>query len=98
MPQTAPYQLVVCPDPQTLAERAAESIIGACRHAIAARGRFTLALTGGSTPEKTYTLLAQPGRVEAHDWSKSYLFVGDERLRAVRRPAKQLRHGPANAP
>ena len=42
-------------------------------------GRFTVALSGGSTPKTLYSLLASPeyrGRV---DWPRVHLFWGDER-------------------
>jgi 6-phosphogluconolactonase len=58
--------------------RAADRIAHLAAEAVAARGRFTLALAGGSTPEKTYAVLAaDPGRL---DWSKALLFLGDERM------------------
>jgi ribulose-phosphate 3-epimerase len=37
-------------------------------------------LSGGSTPEKAYALLAEPQRAAALDWTKTYVFFGDERL------------------
>jgi len=80
MTQAANRQFVLCPGPDSLAQRAAEWIIDASRKAVAARDRFTLALAGGSTPEKAYALLAQPGSVERIDWSRTYLFFGDERF------------------
>ena len=43
---------------------------------IAERGRFSLVLSGGSTPAPVYTELAnQPGI----DWQNTYIFWGDER-------------------
>jgi 6-phosphogluconolactonase len=72
-------ELVVCRDADQLAAAAADRILQAADEAVRARGRFTLVLSGGSTPEKTYTLLAQPERASRIDWSKTYLFFGDER-------------------
>jgi len=44
--------------------------------AVQARGRFTVALSGGSTPKTLYSLLAtKPGI----PWDKVYFFWGDER-------------------
>ena len=43
-----------------LAAAAADAVIHAAKDAIQARGRFSIALSGGSTPEKAYELLAQP--------------------------------------
>jgi 6-phosphogluconolactonase len=44
--------------------------------AIAARGRFCVALAGGSTPKGVYAALAQ---LDAVPWSNIQLFWGDER-------------------
>jgi 6-phosphogluconolactonase len=76
---TAAIERVICPADQ-LAARAADRIISAAGDAIRARGRFTLALSGGSTPEKTYGLLASPERSTKLDWSRIYLFFGDDRF------------------
>jgi 6-phosphogluconolactonase len=76
----ANFNLTICPDANVLADRAAELIIEAARESIRQRGRFTLVLSGGSTPEKTYDCLAREENLAAIDWSKTFLFVGDERF------------------
>jgi 6-phosphogluconolactonase len=76
---TAAIERVVTPADQ-LAARAADRILAEAGEAIRARGRFTLALSGGSTPEKTYALLASPERSTKMDWSRVYLFFGDDRF------------------
>ena len=63
-----------------LAESAVELIVRTGREAIRQRGRFLLVLSGGSTPEKTYARLAEPQHAAALDWTKTYVFFGDERL------------------
>jgi 6-phosphogluconolactonase len=80
MSANARGEIVVCPDPDALAHQAAQRILDAGERAVAQRGRFTLALAGGSTPEKAYRLLAQPENARRIDWSKAYLFFGDERF------------------
>jgi len=72
--------LLVCRDADELSARAAERIVEGAGESVRDRGRFTLALAGGSTPEKTYTLLARPDPVARLDWSRAYLFFGDERF------------------
>lgn len=68
----------ILPNTDALAERAANLIYDAARAAIAERGRFTIALTGGSSPKKTYALLASaPDKL---DWSKAFVFLGDDRF------------------
>jgi 6-phosphogluconolactonase len=70
----------ICGDANTLAVTAADHVIKAVNDSIRLRGRCMLALTGGSTPEKTYSLLARPDRIGQIDWSRTFLFWGDERF------------------
>lgn len=64
-----------------LARRGAELFVAAAAGAIAARGRFFVALAGGATPRPTYTLLADPGAPyrDRVDWPRLEVFFGDER-------------------
>jgi 6-phosphogluconolactonase len=73
--------LTVAADEQDLARQAAGRITGLIAEAIAARGNAVVSLTGGSTPRRLYSLLAdrsQPWR-DRVDWSRVHLFWGDER-------------------
>ena len=66
-------------DVQALSEAAAHEWVRCGREAVAARGRFTVALSGGSTPKRLYQLLAaEPFRSQV-DWSRVEIFWGDER-------------------
>ncbi|MGA2352865.1 MAG: 6-phosphogluconolactonase [Terriglobales bacterium] len=56
---------------------AAEEFIRAARTAIGAQGRFTVALSGGSTPKALYSLLASS--YASFAWNRVFLFFGDER-------------------
>ncbi len=47
--------------------------------AITARGKFTVSLSGGSSPKKLYQLLASPAFKDQVNWEKVYFFFGDER-------------------
>lgn len=51
----------------------------AARESIAARGRFSLALSGGSTPKALYQLLASNEWKTRIEWNKCDVFFGDER-------------------
>ena len=64
--------------PQDLFQAAAEEIVRAANAAVAHRGRFTIALSGGSTPRNLYTLLATNAR-SALPWAQAFFFWGDER-------------------
>jgi 6-phosphogluconolactonase len=66
------------PDAPGVARAAADIIVADARGAIAERGVFTLALSGGSTPKTLYTTLASE-HAGAVDWTRVHLFFGDER-------------------
>lgn len=72
--------LQVFPNEAVLAAHAASLFAQAARDAIAARGRFTVALTGGSSPKETYERLAQPPLSGGIDWANVFVFLGDERF------------------
>lgn len=64
--------------PQGLFEAAAEEVIRDAKDAEDTRGRFTIALSGGSTPKSLYNLLATNAR-NALPWDRMFFFWGDER-------------------
>ncbi len=66
-------------DRETLVRAEAERVIALAGDAISARGRFSLALSGGSTPRPLYALLATPAFASRLDWSRVHVFWGDER-------------------
>lgn len=72
-------QQKILPDAVTLIEAAAEHVVSTARAAIAKRGVFYIALAGGSTPKGLYEKLATSPYLEQIDWSRVYLFFGDER-------------------
>ena len=72
-------KLVVCSDAEELNRRAAEQFVRLATESVAARGRFTVALSGGSTPAALYSLLAGETFRPFLPWSKMYFFWGDER-------------------
>jgi 6-phosphogluconolactonase len=71
--------LIVVRDAEALAERVARHTLDAGAHALALRGRFDVALAGGSTPKAAYELLASPRFRGELDWSRVRFFFGDER-------------------
>ena len=56
---------------------AAEEFVRIGRESIASRGRFVIALSGGSTPRSLYSLLASEHA--NFEWKRTFLFFGDER-------------------
>ena len=63
-----------------IARRAADEVVRIASEAAAARGAFTIALSGGSTPKVLYALLAEnPALRNSLPWDKMKVFFGDER-------------------
>ncbi len=71
-------EIRVLTTPQDLFAAAAEEIVRLANEAVAERGRFTIALSGGSTPKSLYTLLATNARTML-PWERMFFFWGDER-------------------
>lgn len=62
-----------------LMEAAAREILKAALQAVSERGRFTWALSGGSTPRDLYRRLASDPFRERMPWQAIHFFWGDER-------------------
>jgi 6-phosphogluconolactonase len=75
---SSPPEIRKLTTPQELFEAAAEEVVRAANQAVSQRGRFTLALSGGSTPKNLYTLLATNARTSL-PWDRTYFFWSDER-------------------
>src|SRR4051794_34992204 len=73
--------LRVVDDGAALARAAAEELARLAGDSVRAHGRFTVALSGGSTPRALFALLADPGGPyrDRIDWSALHVFWGDER-------------------
>jgi 6-phosphogluconolactonase len=72
-------EIVVCSDTEELNRRTAEQFVRLATESVTATGRFTVALSGGSTPRALYSLLASQTFQPLVPWSKVYFFWGDER-------------------
>lgn len=66
-------------DAASLAYAAAQHFTARADEAVAARGRFVVALAGGATPRLLYTLLATDEFAARVAWSRVHAFWGDER-------------------
>jgi 6-phosphogluconolactonase len=77
-PQPNP-DIIVSDDREALNREAARRFVALARQAIAERGRFMVALSGGSTPKALFELLATDEWRDQVDWSRTHLFWGDER-------------------
>lgn len=75
---TAP-RLDLHPDAHAAARAGAEAFVAAARVAVEARGRFSVALSGGTAPREMYSLLASDEVARRIPWHGVHLFWGDER-------------------
>lgn len=73
------HHVTVFETTEALIRAAAHEFTELARAAIAARGRFSVALAGGSTPRGLYALLATPEFATAINWAGVHVFWGDER-------------------
>lgn len=71
--------IILCDDPAALSREAAARLVQRANEAVAARSRFTLALSGGSTPRALYLRLAASPWRERIPWKATHVFWGDER-------------------
>jgi len=69
----------VLSSPEAITARAVEVVVATAEAAIRATGRFTIALSGGSTPRALFARLAEPAEAARVDWSAVQVFWGDER-------------------
>lgn len=74
-----PPDVRVYETPRQAAEALAREVSRLSAGSIAERGRFTVALSGGSTPATLYALLATPPLSADIDWPRWHVFWGDER-------------------
>jgi 6-phosphogluconolactonase len=72
-------KIEILQDEAALARHVADRMLEQARAAVAARGRFTLVLTGGDSPVPLYRLLAEDSAYRDFPWGKTLCFFGDER-------------------
>ncbi len=70
---------IVASDAGELNKLAAAKFVSVARDAIKKKGKFSVALAGGSTPKGLYKLLSTDKFCSLVEWTKIYFFFGDER-------------------
>jgi len=73
-------------DHEAMSRAAAHFFVAASHRAVTKQGKFTVALSGGNTPERFYELLASPEFNKNIPWKKVFLFWSDERFVAHTSP------------
>ncbi|MCL4309566.1 MAG: 6-phosphogluconolactonase [Actinomycetota bacterium] len=71
--------ITIYPDSEHFVDGSADFIAGLAARAVAERGRFAIALSGGSTPRPIYARLATGAYADRIDWTRVHIFFGDER-------------------
>lgn len=81
---TLPDHWLLFPDSDAVAQAAVDLILERAQLAIAERGAFHLVTAGGTTPMQCYRLLACQVTQDCDvDWSKWFIYMGDERCLSV---------------
>jgi 6-phosphogluconolactonase len=82
----------VFPDIEALSRGALEELLRILQDAVAERERFAIALAGGNTPAKLYSLWAQANKYGFETpWEQVHLFWGDERYVPLDDPLSNYR-------
>ena len=76
---------------EEVARAAADYFAEIAEKSISAEGRFSVALAGGSTPRRTYQLLASEEYRNRVPWSQVHIFFGDERSVPATHPDSNYR-------
>ena len=63
-------EITICRDRADLAKKAADYFVVLANEGAAETGRFTVALSGGSTPKVLYSLLATPEYNQSIPWPR----------------------------
>lgn len=64
---------------ETLSHAAAEMFVESAQSAVNKDGYFSIAFSGGHTPQRMYEILAQKDIRDKIPWDKTFVFWGDER-------------------
>lgn len=72
-------KVIIQPDSASLITFTAQRIANMIHATLQLNARFSLALSGGSTPRPLYERLAAEPYASGLDWAKIYIFWGDER-------------------
>jgi 6-phosphogluconolactonase len=72
-------RLVIAASPEAVAQRLADDLVLSLRQRVEEAGTAHLALSGGTSPQGLYQLLATDARYTASDWAHTHLWLVDER-------------------
>src|SRR5688572_11463705 len=75
-----PTKVHIEADIDSLSRHVADWLVEYVKEVLTIRDRFTIALSGGSTPKKLHELLASDSYKNKIDWTRLHVFWGDERF------------------
>src|ERR1041384_1736748 len=84
-------EVQVIEDPELVAREAAGLFVRLSIEAVAVRGAFSVALSGGSTPRRVYALLESADYRTQVNWPSVHVFFGDERTVPPEHPDSNYR-------
>jgi 6-phosphogluconolactonase len=97
-------ELHIFKDVDSLIKASADLVVERAKESIQKHGRFSLVLSGGSSPKKLHLLLTSNDYRRRIDWTKVFFFFGDERYVPADHPesnylmAKQTLFDPLEIP
>lgn len=87
MPIPLECEIIIADNASQLSERGADMFFRTARESVDLRGRFAVALSGGSTPRAMHKILAEEPYCSGISWDKVHIFWVDERCVPVSNPA-----------
>ena len=72
-------ELHILPTTEEAAQAKARFVAALAKECLLTQDRFTIALSGGSTPRRLYQVLASPPHAQEMAWDRWHIFWSDER-------------------
>jgi len=76
----AKEKIIIVENPERLAKEAVALFCRAAQNGVRRNGRFSVALSGGSTPRAMHRLLAREPYIDRVPWQDTHIFWVDERM------------------
>jgi len=84
------HTVIIEPNAADLARKGAEMFSKSAKDSVGLRGRFTVTISGGSTPRHMHRILAEEPYLSEIPWGKTHIFWADERCVPENNPASNF--------
>ncbi len=84
------FEIIIKDNPSQLAKEATDIFAMTARDSVTRRGRFVVAISGGSTPQRMNRMLAEEPHRSEIEWDKTHIFWVDERCVPENDPASNF--------